>query len=72
VVDEIVAVDEASAIDAARRLVATDGVLAGISSGAALCAALRLFERQSWTGKRAVVVLPDGGERYLSTALFRR
>jgi cysteine synthase A len=72
VVDEVVAVDDASAVEAARRLVETEGVLAGISSGAALCAALRLFQRKSWNGRRAVIILPDGGERYLSTPLFRR
>jgi len=71
VLDEVIAVDDASALAAARRLVEREGVLAGISSGAALSAALRLFERASWRGRRAVVILPDGGERYLSTALFR-
>jgi cysteine synthase A len=70
--DEVIAVDDASAIQATRRLAEDEGVLAGISSGAALSAALRLFDRESWRGRRAVVMFPDGGERYLSTALFRR
>jgi cysteine synthase A len=72
VVDEVVAVDDASAIAGARRLIETEGVLAGISSGAALSAALRSFERGSWRGRRVIVMLPDGGERYISTGLFRR
>jgi cysteine synthase A len=72
VVDEVIAVDDATAIMGSRRLVETEGLLAGISSGAVLSAALALFERESWRGRRAVAMLPDGGERYLSTALFRR
>ena len=72
VLDEVIAVDDAGAILAARRLAETEGVLAGISSGAALSAALRLFDRESWRGRRAVLMLADAGERYLSTPLFRR
>ncbi|MGD0675072.1 MAG: cysteine synthase A [Polyangiaceae bacterium] len=72
VLDEVMAVDDASAMDAARRLAETEGVLAGVSSGAALAAAQRLFARESWRGRRAVLIFPDGGERYLSTPLFRR
>jgi cysteine synthase A len=66
------AVDDASAIVAARHLLETEGVLAGISSGATLSVALRLCARESWRGRRFVIGLSDGGERYLSTALFRR
>jgi cysteine synthase A len=71
VIDEVVAVDDAEAMEAARRLAREDGVLAGISSGAALAAVARLAQRAEFAGRRFVVVLPDGGERYLSTALFR-
>jgi cysteine synthase A len=71
VIDEVVAVDDAEAMEAARRLAREDGVLAGISSGAALAAVARLAQRAEFAGRRFVVVLPDGGELYLSTALFR-
>lgn len=69
-VDRIVAVDDAEAMDAARRLAREDGVLAGISSGAALAAALRLARDEHRRGQRFVVVLPDSAERYASTALL--
>lgn len=68
--DEICTVDEDAALDAARRLAREDGILAGISSGAALAAALRLARRPELAKRRFVVILPDGGERYASTALF--
>ena len=71
VLDEVVAVEEDVALLAARRVLREDGVPAGISSGAALAAALRLAERPSSAGKRFVVVFPDGAERYLGTALFQ-
>ena len=58
------------AAEAARRLAKTEGILAGISSGAALCAASRIAEREAMADKTIVVVLPDTGERYLSTGLF--
>jgi cysteine synthase A len=70
--DRVIAVDEDEAIDAARRLARMDGILAGISSGAALAATLRLAEDPELHGKRCVVVLPDTGERYVSTPLFER
>jgi cysteine synthase A len=70
VVDEVLTVTDLDAFAAARALVRTEGVLAGISSGAAMAAAMRLAARDGWAGKRIVVMLPDGGERYLSTALF--
>ena len=68
--DEIVTIKENEAYTAARRLVQTEGVLAGISSGAALAAATKIAKRAENTGKTIVVLLPDTGERYLSTALF--
>jgi cysteine synthase A len=70
IVDEIVRVAEADAAKAARWLVRTHGVLAGISAGAAVHAAMLVAARDASAGKRVVVVLPDTGERYLSTTLF--
>ena len=68
--DEIISVEEADALAAARQLARREGVLAGISSGAALWAALQLAKRPASRGKTVVVLLPDTGERYLSTSLF--
>ncbi|MDR2548684.1 MAG: cysteine synthase A [Desulfobulbus sp.] len=68
--DEIMTVDNEEAIDAARTLARTEGILCGISGGAALACALRLAARPQYAGKRIVTVLPDTGERYLSTELM--
>ncbi len=70
VVDEVVAVTEADAMRGARMLARKEGLLAGISSGAAFEAALREALKPENKGKTIVVLLPDTGERYLSTALF--
>ena len=70
VVDEVVAVEDADAFQASRDLARTEGVLVGISSGAALHAAAEMALRPENAGKRVVVLLPDSGERYLSTDLF--
>ena len=70
VYDEIIAVSTEDAYAAARQLVATEGILAGISSGAALAAATVLAKRTENAGKTIVAFLPDTGERYLSTALY--
>ncbi|QXE91361.1 cysteine synthase A [Geomonas subterranea] len=70
IVDEILRVRSSEAIDASRRLAKVEGVLAGISGGAAVHAACLVAERPENRGKRIVVVLPDTGERYLSTPLF--
>lgn len=70
-VDHVLAITEDDAIAAARRLARADGVLAGISSGAALAAVLELAKQPRWQGKRCVVMLPDAGERYVSTTLFK-
>ncbi len=69
--DEIMTVGNEEAIDAARNLARTEGILCGISGGAALACALRLAARPEYAGKRIVTVLPDTGERYLSTELMR-
>jgi len=68
--DEIVAVQAADAAVAARRLAREEGILIGISGGAALWAALEVAARPANAGKTIVVLLPDSGERYLSTWLF--
>ena len=69
-VDEIIRVTDDDAIRASRRLALSEGVLAGISSGAALHAALEIARRPENEGKTIVAVLPDTGERYLSTVLY--
>lgn len=70
VVDEIVRVKDDDAIRTSRLLAQKEGVLAGISSGAALYAAIELARREENRGKTVVAVLPDTGERYLSTVLY--
>lgn len=67
VVDEVVGISDDEAFSTTRELAVMEGLLVGISSGAALCAARRLAERKEFEGKIIVVLLPDGGERYLST-----
>jgi cysteine synthase A len=69
-IDKVVAITNEEAISTARRLMEEEGILAGISSGAAVAAALKLQEDESFTNKNIVVILPSSGERYLSTALF--
>ncbi|MDP2228621.1 MAG: cysteine synthase A [Moraxellaceae bacterium] len=69
-VDAVETVSNEEAIDFARRLMREEGILAGISCGAAVCAAARVAARPENAGKMIVVVLPDSAERYLSTALF--
>ena len=70
VIDEVLSVADDDAFRAARELAATEGLLAGISSGAALHAACMLASRSDLQGKRIVVLLPDTGERYLSAGLY--
>jgi cysteine synthase len=68
--DEVIPVDDEDALDTARLVARREGVLAGISCGAALWAALQIAEREEAAGKRIAVVLPDSGERYVSTPFF--
>lgn len=68
--DEIIAIDDEDAFETGRELAANDGLLVGISSGAAVAAARQLAMRAENEGKMIVVILPDTGERYLSTAMF--
>lgn len=70
VYDEIIAVEDADAFAAGRQMGRQEGILAGISSGAALWAAIQLAKRPENQGKTIVVLLPDTGDRYLSTPLF--
>ncbi len=70
VMDEVLTVQDDEAVNMARRLAREEGILAGISSGAATCGALEVAKRGESRGQLVVVILPDTGERYLSTALF--
>ena len=70
VVDEIIQVRDEAAFQTSRELAQTEGLLVGLSSGAAVCAALQLAQRPENAGKTIVALLPDTGERYLSTGLF--
>ena len=70
VVDRVEQVSSDEAIEFAKRLAKEEGILVGISCGAAVAAALRLAHQDEFAGKTIVVILPDGAERYLSTALF--
>ena len=69
-VDRVETVSDEEAVAMARRLMKEEGILAGISCGAAATAALRLAREEAYAGKTIVVVLPDSGERYLSSVLF--
>lgn len=71
-VDEVLMIDENDAMETARLLARTQGILVGISAGAAVKAAIEVAGRPDNAGKRIVVILPDTGERYLSTELFAK
>jgi len=70
VIDEVVTVGNQTAFETARALAKLDGIPAGISSGAAVAAALEIGARPDYAGKNIVVIVPRFAERYLSTALF--
>jgi len=70
IIDEIVQVANSDAMETARQLAAKEGILAGISSGAATWAAIQISQRPESQGKTIVVILPDTGERYISTEMF--
>ncbi len=72
IIDEVLTVTEDEAYSMARELAATEGVLVGISSGAALAGAVRLAKREENRGKTIAVILPDGGEKYMSCGLFNK
>ena len=71
ILDEVIPVSDEAAMETARSYAATEGVLVGISSGAALWAALELAKRPENAGKVIVTLMPDSGERYLSTGLYK-
>ena len=70
-IDEVITVEDKSAIDTAKLFSKAEGVLVGISSGAALFAATELAKKEENAGKNIAVILPDGGDRYFSTELFK-
>ena len=72
IIDEIIQVSNEDAIETARQLGAKEGILAGISSGAAMWAAIELSRRAECEGKTIVVIVPDTGERYISTEMFNQ
>jgi cysteine synthase A len=69
-IDEIIQVSNEDAYDATRAIAKSDGLLIGVSSGAVIHAGLELARRHENEGKNIVILLPDSGERYLSTSLF--
>jgi cysteine synthase A len=71
IIDEIITVTNEDSFETARKLAKSEGILSGISSGAAVWAALEVARRPESQGKQIVVVLPDTGERYLSTDLLK-
>jgi cysteine synthase A len=71
IVDRVEQVDSAEAVQFARRLAREEGILSGISSGAAVAVAARLAKLPEFESKTIVTILPDAGERYLSTVLFQ-
>jgi cysteine synthase A len=70
ILDEVIVVTDEEAFECTRRLAREEGILAGVSSGAALHAALAVASRQHAAGKMVVVLLADTGERYVTTPLF--
>lgn len=71
-IDEIITVDDDDAFDMARKMAKKEGILCGISAGANVYAAIKIAQRKENKGKLIVVIIPDTGERYLSTSLFQQ
>lgn len=71
IIDEIIQVSDRDAVETARQLAAKEGIMAGVSSGAAMHAAIQVSERTENQGKIIVVILPDTGERYISTEMYK-
>ena len=71
ILDEVIAVTNENAMNIARQLASKEGILAGISSGAAMWAAIQIAGRKEAAGKTIVVILPDTGERYISTEMYK-
>jgi len=72
IIDEIIQVSNNDAMETARQLALKEGILVGISSGAAMWAAIQISQRHENEGKTIVVILPDTGERYISTEMFEQ
>lgn len=70
ILDEVICVSTEDSLKFGREIAACEGILCGISSGAALCAAIEIAKRKEFAGKNIAVILPDTGERYLSSAMF--
>ena len=70
VIDELIQISDETAIETARRVARLEGIPVGISSGAAIAAALQVGAREEMVGKRILVIVPSFAERYLSTDLF--
>jgi cysteine synthase A len=70
VIDEMVGIEDEDALDTARAVAQREGLLVGISAGAAIRAALDLAAKEEMAGKRIVVIVPDSGERYMSLPFF--
>ncbi|ADD69131.1 cysteine synthase A [Denitrovibrio acetiphilus DSM 12809] len=70
-IDDVEQIDDENAKEYARRLAREEGIISGVSSGAAVCAAIQAIEKYKLEGKNIVVILPDSGERYLSSGLFQ-
>ena len=69
-IDEVIRINDSEAMEIGRRLAKEEGLLSGVSSGAAVAAALKVGNQAEFTNKRLVVILPSFGERYLSTTMF--
>ena len=69
-IDEVIKIDDEEAMEIGRKLAKEEGLLSGVSSGAAVAAALKIGRKSEFDKKRLIVILPSFGERYLSTTMF--